>query len=82
MALRWLVELFGDRTLVGAHPGVEFVDPATQRIHGEADVLLLFADGSLVPIEVKRNGAGVEENTERSMDTVSELLAAPWTPSW
>ena len=78
MALRWLVELFGDRTLVGAHPGVEFVDPATQRIHGEADVLLLFADGSLVPIEVKRNGAGVEEKTERSMDTVSELLAAPW----
>jgi hypothetical protein len=78
LALRWFVELFGKRTLVGAHPGVEFVDPDTRRVVGEADVLLLFADGTLVPVEVKRRSAGVDDKAQQSMDTVADLLGAPW----
>jgi hypothetical protein len=77
-ALRWFVELFDRRRLVGAHPGVEFVDPETNTVVGEADVLLLFADGSLVPVEVKRRGAGVDDKTQRSMDAVADALEAPW----
>lgn len=77
-ALRWLVDLFDDRGLVGAHPGVEFVDPNTATVMGEADVLLLFADGSLVPVEVKRRSAGVDEKTQLSMDAVANVLGAPW----
>jgi hypothetical protein len=77
-ALRWFVELFDRGGLVGAHPGVEFVDPDTNTVIGEADVLILFADGSLVPVEVKRRGAGVDERTQRSMDAVADALGAPW----
>ena len=78
LALRWLVELFGDRTIVGAYPGVEFVDPDTDTVVGEADVLLLFANGTLVPVEVKRRSAGVDEKTQRSMDAVAAALGARW----
>jgi hypothetical protein len=82
LGLRWFVNLFEDRTLVGAHPGVEFVDPHTGKAVGEADVLLLFADGTLVPVEVKRRSFGVDDKKQkkiqRSMDTVAAVLSAPW----
>lgn len=78
LTLRWILQLLENRGVVGAHPGVEFIDPATQTVVGEADLLLLFADGSLVPIEVKRRSAGVDDNAERSMDEVANALEAPW----
>lgn len=78
LALRWLVELLDNHGLVGAHPGVEFVDPDTGTVVGEGDVVLLFADGSLIPIEVKRRGAGVDDKTQLAMDTVAAALSAPW----
>lgn len=78
LALRWFVQLFEGRALVGAHPGVEFIDPDTDTVVGEADVLLLFADGTLVPVEVKRSSAGVDQKSQCSMDTVAAALGAPW----
>jgi ribosomal protein S27E len=79
LTLSWFVELLDRGNLVGAHPGVIFVDPARAgRTLGEADVLLLFADGCLVPIEVKRRAAGVDERTLQLMDTLSNALDAPW----
>ncbi|WP_410619394.1 hypothetical protein [Amycolatopsis sp. cmx-8-4] len=78
LALRWLVELFQDRGLVGAHPGVEFVDPGTGQVVGEADVILLFTDGTLVPVEVKRRRAGVDQKAQNSMNKVADVLEAPW----
>lgn len=78
LALRWFVELFDRRGLVGAHPGVDFIDPETKAVIGEADVLLLFVDGSLVPVEVKRRSAGFDERAQRAMNTVADALRAPW----
>jgi len=79
LALRWLVALFDRHGLVGAHPGVTFTDPAREgQAIGEADVLLLFGDGSLVPIEVKRRLAGADERTAGVMDSLAEALDAPW----
>jgi len=49
LTLRWLVELFDHSNLVGAHPGVNFLADKTNI--GEADVLLLFADGSSYPLK-------------------------------
>lgn len=77
LALRWFIELF-DNALVGAHPGVNFLDPSTKRTIGEADVLLLFSDGSLVPIEVKRRLAGADEGAAAVADELSDILNAPW----
>ncbi|MET8763090.1 hypothetical protein [Lentzea sp. NPDC004782] len=78
IVLRWLNELFESWDLVGAHPGVTFTDPATGQDIGEADVLLLFANGDLVPVEVKRRVAGADARTTDLMDTLAEALKAPW----
>jgi len=79
LALHWFAQLFDRGGLVGAHPGVTFTDASDKgRTVGEADVLLLFADGSLVPVEVKRRLAGADERTVRLMDTLADALEAPW----
>lgn len=79
LALHWFVRLFDRGGLVGAHPGVTFADASDKsRTVGEADVLLLFADGSLVPVEVKRRLAGVDAHTVRLMDTLADAVDAPW----
>jgi len=79
LTLYWLVQLLGRGGLVGAHPGVTFTDQADSgKTIGEADVLLLFADGSLVPVEVKRRVAGVDDRTAQLMDTLADALSAPW----
>jgi hypothetical protein len=78
IVLRWLMELFHDSDVVGAHPGVAFTDLETGRDIGEADVLLLFANGDLVPVEVKRRVAGADARTVALMDTLADALKAPW----
>lgn len=79
LTLYWLIQLFGRGGLVGAHPGVTFTDPADSgKTIGEADVLLLFDDGSLVPVEVKRRAAGADDRTGQLMDTLADTLSAPW----
>lgn len=78
LALRWFHELFERGGLVGAHPGVEFVDPNTQEVTSEADVILLFADGTLVPVEVKRRAAGFDEKALAGLDRAATALGSPW----
>jgi len=78
LVLRWFAELFDYTGLVGAHPGVTFTDPTTGKDVGEADVILLFPNGDLVPVEVKRRIAGVDPRTLSLMDTLTEALEAPW----
>jgi len=77
--LRWFVELFDERGLVGAHPGVTLTAPIdSHNTIGEADVLLLFADGALVPIEIKRRISGADAKAAGLMDTVAAAVDAPW----
>lgn len=77
LALRWFHELYRPGTLVGAHPGVTFTDPSTGKDIGEADVLLLFPNGDLVPVEVKRRVAGIA-GAAAKMDTLADALASPF----
>ncbi|WP_162959040.1 hypothetical protein [Micromonospora tulbaghiae] len=77
LTLRWLFELFrSSGTLVGAHPGVNFYRDSVNL--GEADVLLLFADGRLVPAEVKRRSAGMNEKQAKLLDSLSDGISAPY----
>jgi hypothetical protein len=79
LALHWLTQLLGDRGgLIGSHPGVEFIKGRRQATLGEADVLLLFTDGSLVPVEVKRTAVGVDAKALKSMDRLASALDAPY----
>jgi hypothetical protein len=74
LALRWLVQLFQDYGLVGAHPGVEFVKDG--RVVAELDVVLLFRDGSLVPVEVKRRAAGFSQEQADAADAFNKQIDA------
>jgi hypothetical protein len=81
LTLHWFTKLFGPRSgLIGAHPGVNFGsgDGKNRSTVGEADVLLLFADGRLVPVEVKRTAAGVDPRTLELMDRLAAALEAPF----
>ncbi|MCA0253157.1 MAG: hypothetical protein KIT69_06410 [Propionibacteriaceae bacterium] len=76
LALRWLVQLLDDYGLVGAHPGVEFLRDG--RVVAEADVVLLFHDGSLVPVEVKRRARAFDDRAAQQLENISALLEAKW----
>jgi hypothetical protein len=81
LTLYWFTKLFGPRGgIVGAHPGVNFAsgDRKNRAVIGEADVLLLFDDGRLVPVEVKRTAAGVDPRTLELMDRLATALDAPF----
>jgi hypothetical protein len=81
LALYWFTKLFGERSgLIGTHPGVEFStgDGKDRTTIGEADVLLLFADGGLVPVEVKRTAAGVDGRSLELMDRLATALDASY----
>jgi hypothetical protein len=81
LALHWFTRLFGDGGgLIGSHPGVEFTHGEGKNLVtvGEADVLMLFADGSVVPVEVKRTASGVDARTLELMDRLASALDAPY----
>jgi len=81
LALHWFTQLLGEPGgLIGTHPGVEFSagDGQSGTTVGEADVLLLFADGRLVPIEVKRAAVGVDAKTLELMDRLAAALESPY----
>jgi hypothetical protein len=82
-ALRWLAGTFergfGESSnLYGGYPGVEILDMEGHVI-AEVDVLLLGADGSLVPGEAKRHGSGLRDEDIAKLDRVASLLSSPWT---
>jgi hypothetical protein len=90
LALRWfgrLLEPFPGRRsdLYGGHPGVELLE-SDGTVLAEVDVLLLMADGSLAPGEVKRYGVGLQTSDLEKLDLVSSRLESPWsflaTPDW
>lgn len=74
LALRWLTMMFADHGLVGAHPGVEFVENG--KVVAEADVLLLFTDGRMVPVEVKRRATAFNEAAAAQLEAISTKLSA------
>lgn len=78
-ALRYFTRLLDRQGLVGAHPGVNFRERGARNVTAEADVVLLFADGSIVPGEVKRTGAGVTRTEVEKLTNVVARLDAPWS---
>jgi hypothetical protein len=83
LALRWFWRLFGSpfaerSELYGGYPGVELLREETGETH-EVDLLLLMADGTLIPGELKRRGAGLKPGDLDKLDAVAEALDAPWS---
>jgi len=83
-AMRFFCRLFfpdslGKSELYGAYPGVDLYEPGNPNPIGEADVLLVFTSGRLVPVECKMRSAGLNPAELRKLDDVGERLRAPWT---
>ena len=77
LTLHWFTRLFA-RSLIGSHPGVDFYPGDSKNTIGEADVLLMFTDGSLVPVEVKRTAAGADAQALQLLDQLAVALRAPY----
>ncbi|WP_329182817.1 MULTISPECIES: hypothetical protein [Streptomycetaceae] len=77
LIMRWLIAALGNRPgyIVGAHPGVEFYQ-GTQQI-GEADIVLLLADGTIMPAEVKRHGRRLDDTEVGKVRRIAEALQSP-----
>lgn len=91
LSMYWWCELWssgpGSRAGVfGGYPGVDLVDPESQQRVGEADVVLVLADGSLAVGECKRHGAGLNEAERDRLDGLAARLDARFsfvaTTSW
>lgn len=83
LVLQWMTELLESGLhepahLYGGHPGVSFIDSAGREI-GEADVLLLFRDGTSAIGEYKRSGAGLSPNELDKLDRLADATGASWT---
>lgn len=70
---------FKGSRLVGAHPGMEVRRSGADAVIGEADNLMLFRDGDLVPVEVKRSFSGVVPPEVDKLDDLAARLRAPWS---
>ena len=82
LAAWWFLSLFtttGESEILGFYPGVDFKDPATDEIIGEADVLLVMADGDLVVGECKRAGAGLIQEEVDKLDRLTARLGSRWS---
>jgi hypothetical protein len=84
VTMRWFWRFFhtgfgGASDLWAMYPGVELVGGDPERVMGEVDVLLLMADGSLVPGECKRNASGLNDDEIEKHETCRSLLDAPWS---
>lgn len=84
LAMRYFFRLyhqsFGKAShLYGAYPGVEFVDPSSNEVVGEADVLLVFIDGELVPGECKLHAGGLNEAELKKIEALTTRLESRWS---
>lgn len=91
LAMHWWCELWSRGInrragVFGGYPGVDLIDPKTGQNVGEADVLLVLADGSLAVGECKRHGVGFNERERTKLDDLAERLDARFsfaaTTSW
>jgi hypothetical protein len=83
LAIRWFAHLLDPwpeprSVLFGAHPGVELLE-VDGTVIAEIDTLLLMADGSLVPGEIKRSGRGLTRDDLDMLDVVARRLESPWS---
>ncbi|WP_285637271.1 hypothetical protein [Actinoallomurus iriomotensis] len=84
MALRFLVELFRpgfNRTgpVFGCYPGVNFMEHESSDVIGEADVLLILADGKVAVGECKTRAAGLVDEELAKLAVLATRLDASFT---
>lgn len=72
-ALRVIVDN-GAVPLVGLHPGVDFINRQDEQT--EADVVVLFADGDVIPVEIKARSMGLRQHDLLLLDKLSTWLGA------
>lgn len=65
--------------LIGVHPGMEVRPVGASSALGEADVLLFTKKGDFIPIEVKRSASGLTPNEILKLESLADLLRAPWS---
>ncbi|WP_427136171.1 hypothetical protein [Pseudarthrobacter sp. S9] len=70
---------FAGSDVIGIHPGMDIRCHGSDRIEGEADVLLFFKDSAFVPVEVKRSFAGATASEILKLEHLASVLHSPWS---
>jgi hypothetical protein len=83
-AMRYFARLFEPRfdrssLIYGMYPGVDFYERVGGNRIGEADLVAVLSNGSLVVGECKRHGAGLTAAEIGKLDALAERLKSPWT---
>jgi hypothetical protein len=68
-----------DGVVYGIYPGVEFFQPDTLEVIGEADVVLLLADGGLVLVECKSSARGLNLDELGKLWSLADAVGAKLT---
>ena len=84
LTARWLTRVFSGTAdslspLYGFYPGVTLYEESGGDPIGEADVLLLMADGTLIPGECKRSGRGLNQEEVAKLERIADRLESPWS---
>lgn len=79
LVARWIAQTLALREdyLIGVYPGVIFRRGKEEV--GEADILLLLADGALVPVEVKKSATSMTDHDEEMLTRIGEATRSETT---
>ena len=83
LAFRWLIGALSVESrrgsgILGAFPGVEILEEGSAEPFAEVDLLVLTAEGDLVPGECKRRAAGLTAPAATKLLGIQRRLRAPW----
>lgn len=83
LAFRWLIGALSVESrrgsgILGAFPGVEILEEGSAEPFAEVDLLVLTAEGDLVPGECKRRAAGLTAPAVTKLLAIQRRLRAPW----
>ncbi|ROQ64113.1 hypothetical protein EDF36_1067 [Rathayibacter sp. PhB152] len=83
LALRYFEGLFGalarrNRMITGSHPGIDVKLTGTENILGESDLTILFENGDLIPMEIKRSYSGMTDPEVEKLSAIADEFRSPW----
>jgi hypothetical protein len=79
MLLRYFALIFNSRSLIGMYPGIDVTPLGRTTRLGEADLLLMLANGDVIPAEVKRSFSGVTDAEVDRLEAIASSLRSPWS---
>lgn len=77
LSMRYISEVMGGRdTVFGAYPGIDFRQPGSAKVDGEADVLVVLRNSGLILGECKARARGLNQEELDKLWAAADLVGA------